>query len=104
MQPQIRTDFCVTVFPGGNGWKDSNPAHIYFASAIQKSEYVDAERTFCSKEMAAFNGAISKKSREEARKNYLKRRAFFAVHMGYGPSMRDNSLWFHKPPVDKVTA
>jgi len=104
MQPQVQTKFHISIFPGGAGWNKQNPAQIYFTSATVKEKYVDKERKFCSGEMARFSGAISKKERDETRCAYLKRRAFFAAQQGYGPSMRDNGMWFYRPPVDKITA
>lgn len=103
MQPQVKTEFSVTVFPNGAGWGEENPARIYFPDQETKDAYVESEGKFCAAAYAEFNGADSKAKREELRVALLKKRAFFAQKNDYAPTMKDRKMWFYQPPRDKLT-
>ena len=104
MQPQVKTDYSVTVYPGGEGWDESDPARIYFPDQETKEAFVKNEGKFCAKEYVTYNGADTGIDRESKRKELLKKRTFFAQRNGYAPAMKDRNMWFFQPPRDKVNA
>lgn len=103
MQPQVKTPFSLPVYPHGKGWGEKGePAKLYFPDKETKDKYVSQEYKFCAAEYIAFNGATSKTEREEARIELLKKRSLFAQKWGFGPSMKDNKMWFYKTQPDTI--
>ncbi len=101
---QVKTDYSIPVYPNGIDPKNANCPRLYFPNPATTDEYVAKERAFCARAYSEFMSAETKIERDEKRKQFYKRRTFFAQQSGYSPSMRDHKMWFFKSPQGKTHA